>query len=281
MKIKMSDDVFVIPDSNSPIIVEFNGYKAQLIDCLNSYFLQKKKTRCKVFDDFGNEIRCDDANFIYVLKDVSIDNNMELKNKSVINNILTEFIKENPDDFLSIDMIRNGIRSLVTDKGMYKAIRLMTRGIPTDLKVDYGDTKISNIIESLLLEDSLINNSDRIIYLYNLLLYLNREKFNIVLLDSNFTENVERWIKETTSENNMILIDNDSCDCVRNDCYNLLSLSNQNFCEELLINEKNISLYSYLLHPVVRKNKQYQMEKNREIITEIADENITFFLKTS
>ena len=42
----MSDDVFVIPDSNSPIIVEFNGYKAQLIDCLNSYFLQKKKTRC-------------------------------------------------------------------------------------------------------------------------------------------------------------------------------------------------------------------------------------------
>lgn len=281
MIIKMSDDVFVIPDSNSPIIVEFNGYKDQLIDCLNSYFLQKKKTRCKVFDDFGNEIRCDDANFIYVLKDVSIDNNMELKNKSVINNILTEFIKENPDDFLSIDMIRNGIRSLVTDKGMYKAIRLMTRGIPTDLKVDYGDTKISNIIESLLLEDSLINNSDRIIYLYNLLLYLNREKFNIVLLDSNFTENVERWIKETTSENNMILIDNDSCDCVRNNCYNLLSLSNQNFCEELLINEKNISLYSYLLHPVVRKNKQYQMEKNREIITEIADENITFFLKTS
>ena len=281
MKIKMGDDVFIIPESNNPIIVDFNGYKNLLIDSLNSYFLQKKKTKCKVFDDSGNEIRCDEANFIYVPKDVPIDNNMELKNKSVINNILTEFIQNNSDDFLSMDMIREGIRNLVTDKGMYKAVRIMTKGVSIDLKVEYSDTKISYIIESLLLEDSLTNNSDRIIYLYNLLLYLNRENFNIVLVDSNLTENMERWIKETMSENNIILIDNEFCDYVRNDCYNLLSLSNQNFCEELLINEKNISLYSYLLHPVVRKNKQYQMEKNREIITEIADENITFFLKTS
>lgn len=281
MKIKMDNDVFIIPESNNPIIVEFNGNKDRVIDCLSSYFLQKKKTRCRVFDDFGKEIRCDEANFVYVSRDVSIDSNMELRSKSIINNVLSELVRNNPDDFLSIDVIRDGVRNLMTDKGMYKVIGIMTRGIASDLRVEYNDVKIPSLIESILLEDSLINCSDRVIYLYNLLLNLSRDSFNVILVDSSLTEVVETWIQHTKSKDNLILIDNEYCDCVRGNGYNLLSLSNQDFCEELMINEKNVSLYSYLLHPVVRHNKQYQTEKNREIITEIEDKNTTFFLKTS
>lgn len=280
MKIKTEDETFIIPDSDKPLLIEFNGYKDVVIDCLSSIFVQKKKNKCRVFDDSGEEIRFGEANFIYVPNDISIENNMNLRNKSILNSSLTEFIQDNPDDFLSIETIREGLKGISTDKGMYKILRIMTNGLSTSLSIDFDHLNISSLLESLLFENYSLSKDEKMLFIYNLLIYLSRNSYNIILIDIEMSETVECWISSIYNSNYTILIDNGKCSNIRNNAYNLISLSNIDFCEDIEISKENVGLYSYLFHPLVRLNKALQTEKNQEKITRINDRNTTFFLKT-
>lgn len=280
MKIKTEDETFIIPDSDKPLLIEFNGHKGTVIDCLSSLFVQKKKNKCRVFDDAGEEIRTGEANFIYIPNDISVENNMNLKNKSILNSSLTEFIQDNPDDFLSIETIREGLKEISTDKGMYKILRIMTNGLNTFLSIDFDHLNISSLLENLVFENYSLSKDEKMLFIYNMLIYLSRNSYNIILIDIEMSETVENWISSINNSNCTILIDNGKCSNVLNNAYNLVSLSNINFCEDIEISEENVSLYSYLLHPLVRYNKALQTEKNQEKITRINDRNTTFFLKT-
>ena len=280
MKIKTEEETFIIHDSDKPLLIEFNGNKDEVIDCLSSIFVQKKRNRCRAFDDSGEEIRYGDANFIYVPKDVSIDNNMNLRSKSITNSTITELMQNNPDDFLSIETIREGIKELVTDKGMYKILKIMTKGLYTPLSIDFDHINISSILECLLFECQGLTKTEKILFIYNLLIYLSRDNFNIVMLDIDLSETVEKWIGNVNGNDCIFLIDNSQCSSIKLSEYNLINLSSIDFCEEIEISKENVALYSYLLHPVVRINKALQTEKNQERIARINDRNTTFFLKT-
>ena len=280
MKIKTEDETFIIPDSDKPLLIEFNGYKDVVIDCLSSIFVQKKKNKCRVFDEAGEEIRYGEANFIYVPNDISIENNMNLRNKSILNSSLTEFIQDNPDDFLSIETIREGLKGISTDKGMYKILRIMTNGLSTSLSIDFDHLNISSLLESLLFENYSLSKDEKMLFIYNLLIYLSRNSYKIILIDIEMSETVECWISSIYNSNYTILIDNGKCSNIRNNAYNLISLSNIDFCEDIEISKENVGLYSYLFHPLVRFNKALQTEKNQDKITRINDRNTTFFLKT-
>ncbi|MGN1406027.1 MAG: hypothetical protein ACI4WM_07125 [Erysipelotrichaceae bacterium] len=280
MKIKTEDETFIIPDSDKPLLIEFNGYKDAVIDCLSSIFVQKKKNKCRVFDDNGEEIRFGEANFIYVPSDISIDNNMNLRSKSILNSSLAEFIQDNPDDFLSIETIRDGLKGITTDKGMYKILKIMTNGLNTSLSVEFDHLNIPSLLESLVFENHGLSKTEKMMFIYNLLIYLSRNNYNIIMIDIEISEMVEHWISSINNNNCTILIDNGECSNICNSTYNLVSLSNIDFCEDIEISKENVSLYSYLLHPLIRHNKDLQTEKNQEKITRINDRNTTFFLKT-
>ena len=51
MKIKTEYKTFVIPINNGMHLIYENGYKNELIDCLNNYFGLKKKNKCVILDD--------------------------------------------------------------------------------------------------------------------------------------------------------------------------------------------------------------------------------------
>ena len=62
---------------DSPIknILVSSNYKREIIECLQSYFVNKKKTKCIVYDEDNEIIKMDDLSFVYLTSDYLIDNN--------------------------------------------------------------------------------------------------------------------------------------------------------------------------------------------------------------
>ena len=51
MKIKSDSSFYTIPFQSNITIALDNIYLADAIDCLNSYFVKKKKNKCVVYDN--------------------------------------------------------------------------------------------------------------------------------------------------------------------------------------------------------------------------------------
>ena len=54
MKIIYDEGTFLLPESNHINLLVAGTYKKKLIECLDSYLVNKKKTKCIIYDDEGD-----------------------------------------------------------------------------------------------------------------------------------------------------------------------------------------------------------------------------------
>ena len=86
---------------------------------------------------------------------------MNFKAKSEFSIELSDFISQNPEKFLSIETIRNGIHDLKTDSGIYSFERILTTGLNHHVFLELNDFKIESIPlrESIsVIEDNISKN---------------------------------------------------------------------------------------------------------------------------
>ena len=127
---------------------------------------------------------------------------------------------------------------------------------------------------------SFIKQSEQFIILYNLLLFINRNKFNVVYIDFPIDNDSIDWLKSIESNNNIILVSNESIeDYMAKEFESMIILTNNNFVEQIDLEKEKSSLLSYALHPIVFKHPEYQNEKIVEIIDMFTDKSTSFFVK--
>ena len=73
---------------------------------------------------------------------------------------------------------------------------------------------MSKILQTLQIECSSLNKIQQLLILYNLLLYLNRNSFNIIYLDFPINDYCIKWLNSIDKNNNTILISNDSVESI-------------------------------------------------------------------
>ena len=128
MKIIHEESVYLIPEDNN-IVVLAGSEQKDIIDCFTNQFVKKKRNYCKVLDSENQPIKPTELNFIYYTYGNDINSNFEFAIKSIFNIENTNLMKENENDFKSFDLIREGIRNLTTDLGMYKLFVFFTISI--------------------------------------------------------------------------------------------------------------------------------------------------------
>lgn len=276
-------NVFIFPIEYPVNIIVNNQYKDEFIDCLNSLFAGKRKSKTIILDEEENRVDEKMCNFIYIPYISNIESNFIFKSKSVFNTELTQFISQNPKQFQSIDNIRNSLYNLLTDSGMYVFTKIINMGI-TDkyISVSMNDFDISNMLSMLKIGIEAINKIDKFKVLYNLYLYIHRNDINIIYLDFPIDDNAIEWINYWKSESNIFLLDNECIQSTKIDQLELcamIKLSNKDFKEEFEINISNLQSISYLFHDLVIRNMNQQSEKNKRLFDLFKNESTTFFIK--
>ena len=84
MKIKSDSSFYTIPFQSNITIALDNIYLADAIDCLNSYFVKKKKNKCVVYDNEEEIIKNDDL-FLININSHSVDDQLQFQEKTVFN----------------------------------------------------------------------------------------------------------------------------------------------------------------------------------------------------
>ena len=79
MKIKSEENVYIIPDLNGACAIS-SSYVDDIVQCLFSYFVAKKKNKCAVIDEDGDLMKNDSVSFIYIPKDDDLTPLFNLKN---------------------------------------------------------------------------------------------------------------------------------------------------------------------------------------------------------
>ena len=279
MKIVSDDNTFIIPlsESNRIILVSSN-YKQELIDCFYSYFVMKKKTRCVIYDDDNQIINQEDINFIFIPDDTSYENNFNLKTKTIMNIEMAELINNNQDFFLSLEKIRKELLNVSTDKGMFRLRRILSNGLNKTIDFEFKEFNINLFLQFFSIDYSSYSESEKQIILFNILLYVNRNKINIVYLNIDIDETTLKWIEKY--ENTIFIIDNDVVYSAPNG-FDMLILSNNNHLITTTESNQNIKLLSYMNHKIVKTNISLQNEKNVELFNSFNDFNSTFFIKNN
>ena len=106
MKIKYEDHTCILPVSTGMHLVYDSSGESDFLECLISYFGQKKKTKCIVLDDEDDLIAPKDAELIY-FSNKDMNSIFGFKPKTEFNNELTHFIEDNQEQYTSIERIRS------------------------------------------------------------------------------------------------------------------------------------------------------------------------------
>lgn len=284
MRIQIDESTFLFPEKNQLNLMVENSYREQFIRCLEEYFGNKKKKYCKIFDDSNNPIGPEEIEFIYFPYKNDYSNNYSLKSKSIMNTEFTGYIENNPDKFHSIERIRDNLKSLQTDEGMYILKKQLSRGIDTTINISFAGLDIANILQMMEVESELLDSVDQCLILYNLLLFEFGDSPKILYLDLPLSNKVIKWINEIIDENIFIIMDNsqmeyDSMSLIK-EC-SLVKMSGENFLQEERLHKKELYNYSYIFHPFILKNIMLQTEKNIDLYNQFSDENTTFCLMFS
>lgn len=280
MRIKSDDSTIIIPVDSGLHLVYENNIKDELLTNLNSYFGQKKKTKCIIFNEDDELISPKDAEFIYISTKENLDTIYNFKSKTLLNDSIENFINENPTMFYSIDKIREELRNLLTDKGMFKIKQVLENGTNLNLNFETTNFTISKILQNLIIDVTSIKQTEQFIILYNLLLFVNRNKFNVIYIDFPLDNDSIDWLNSIKSSNNIILVSNESIeDYMAKEFESMIILTDNNFIEEIDLEIEKSNLLSYALHPIVFKHPEYQNEKIIEIIDMLSDEKTSFFVK--
>ena len=279
MKIKSEDNIYNIPIKNGSCIVT-SDYLEDIVQCLSSYFISNKKNKCIVLDDDGDLCKYSEVAFIYVPYNEEIYQIYKLKPKTQLNNEITNFIDANQEMFRSIEAIRNNLNELLTDVGVFKIKNIMQKSLDGEINFIVDDYDVSKIISSISVDSEKLSHEQLFIALYNLLLYVNREKFCIVYIDFEVDDLTLKWIKNIKTDNTLILIKNASIVSKEKEFIDyMLVISKANFVEEMEFSRDVINDLSYCLHPYILKNVEYQIEKNIKLMNLFKDDSTTFLIK--
>ena len=279
MKIKSEENVYVIPDLNGACAIS-SPYIEDIVQCLVSYFVAKKKNRCVVIDEDGDLVKNDSVSFIYISKDDDLTSLFNLKPKTLINSEMINFIGSNQEMFKSIEIIRNGLSETLTDQGMIKIRKIMQNHIENNIEFVIDDFDLSRILQCLSVESEELSIQQKYMSLYNLLLYLNKDNYCIVYIDFKIDETTLKWIKANKQNNILFLINNEAISTVNNDEIDYLIIeSNQDFLEKVEVDCKLKNSILYCFHPYVLKNFEYQTEKNKQIMLDFQDEKTSFLIE--
>ena len=279
MKIKSEENVYIIPDLNGACAIS-SSYVDDIVQCLFSYFVAKKKNKCVVIDEDGDLMKNDSVSFIYIPKDDDLTPLFNLKPKTLINSEIVSFIGTNQEMFKSIEMIRNGLIEMLTDQGMIKIRKIMQKHIENNINFIIDDFDLSRILQSISIEGEELTTQQKYMSLYNLLLYLSKDSYCVVYIDFEIDETTLEWIKSNKQDNILFLINNEAISTNVNDEIDYFLIeSNQDFLERIEIDSKQKNSILYCFHPYVLKNFEFQTEKNKQIMLDFQDKNTSFLIK--
>lgn len=285
MIIKYEDSTYHLPESENIIILSESDHSDNMLQCLYQYFDKKKKTFCRVYDNDNTLLSVEDVKFIYFPYGSSINSEMQLKAKSMMNTSLINFIDNNPDWFYSVELMRTHLFELLTDKGMYEMKRILSKGIMHRVDFRVEDFNVSQLIQMLNVSFEGYTESEKYMIVYNLLMYVNRKYPKVIYIDFPIDSSVVNWISIQASDRaNIIILDNES---IRNEALNdisncaVLHLSNFDYLEIIDFDIHELPKVSYLLNSFIRQNIVYQKEKNIEFLHQFNEETSTFFLRFS
>ena len=231
-------------------------------------------------DDDHELISPKDVQFVYISSKEDISSIFDFKPKTLLNSELEKFINENPESYRSIESVRNYLRELLTDEGMYKFMNILGNGISIDLELKTTNFTVSKLLQSLKFETDQMTIQQQLIILYNLLLYVSRNQFTIVYIDFEIDSESMEWLKGIQSPNRIILVSNEAID----DNYaeefdSMIVLTTNDFVETLEIDKNKANIISYVLHPIVLKHPEYQIEKIIQILSLFEDKSSTFYVE--
>lgn len=280
MKIIHEKSVYLIPEDNN-IVVLAGAKQKDIIDCFINQFVKKKRNYCKVLDSENQSIKPTELNFIYYPYGSDINSNFEFGTKSIFNIETTNLIQENENDFKSLEFIREGLRNLTTDHGMYRLREILTRNIECNINFEMSNFDVSKFLSMLDISLDDVSNGERYVMVYNLLLFINRNQFNVIYIDFPITQTVLKWLKSFDQDNILFLLNNDYivCDSIKElEKLSMLIVSDKDYIEKYEYDLNQFNNISYIQNPYTMLHKQQQTEKNIRLMEQFEDKNTTFYL---
>ena len=276
MIIKDDDLIYNIPLKDGINIIIDNEYTDGIVNYLMSYFMNKKKNVCTIYDEENIIITPKEYEYIYVpTKDVM--GNYDFKDKSILKTYFTNVIMDNPEMFLTIENIRDNMHYLLSDAGMYKLKKILEDNLDVNYELEINDFNIGKLVEMLKIDTDDLNVSELQASLYNVILSFNEMKNNIIYIDFDIDANIEKWLLKNVKPNNIILINSkrikelsiiDECNVI------IPKLSKNTIFDELNIDY--INLFLYMMNPYILKYLHYQKENNINFISDYIAEETTF-----
>lgn len=261
MKIKSDSSFYTIPFQSNITIALDNIYLADAIDCLNSYFVKKKKNKCVVYDNEEEIIKNDDL-FLININSHSVDDQLQFQEKTVFNEEISEIIRENQLDFMSVDNIIKSIKGLLTDKGVYALKRILSINTDINIEIKMSEFSVEKILSMLSIESDELTSTKKLIIVYNLLIYLNRDKAIVIYINEEIDDVLANWINKTSvsSKNVYFLINsmNYNSEILFDE---ILLLTNKKELRKTIINKSECEEIIYALSSWTIKNISFQKEK--------------------
>ncbi len=279
----LTGHVFVLPLESDVNIIATQNYKDEMLSCLIQATNAKRKLKdLKLETNDGEPLELKLSLIYFPYSSTNIEANLNFKAKSEFSIELSDFISQNPEKFLSIETIRNGIHDLKTDSGIYSFERILTTGLNHHVFLELNDFKIESILGMMQIEDDQLTLSEKYVMLYNLELFVHRNELKIVYIDFPVDDETIYWIGCQRNDDTIFLIDNESINA--DNLINLLpcnfiKLSSVDFKEDYEIESHDIQSVSYLFHDYILNNINQQTEKNIRFLNQFRDKNTTFLLK--
>ena len=164
---------------------------------------------------------------------------------------------------------------------MYKVREILKRNIECNIDLEISDFEVSKFLSMLDINIGEIPVDQQYIMVYNLLLFINRNQFNVVYIDFPITQTLLKWVKSFDQDNILFLLNNDRmvCDSVRElDKFAMLIVSDKDYIEKYEYDSNQFNDISYIQNPYTMLHKLQQTEKNIRKMEQFEDKNTTFYL---
>ena len=281
MKVSFDEYNYYLPEYEHVLVINESDDSLRLLRKLNEYFGKKKKSVCKVVSDDNQKYLVDDFEFVYVPWQSSIEANYEFKLKTLFNDYLTNEIKNNEDAFGSIEMIRNNLRNLMTDKGMYSLYKYLMNGINNHVTFSINNFDIASIISNLEIVFENDNYLDQYLGVYNIAFQMHRDKLLLVYVDAPINDTVQLWLNKISTSNQILILNGEffSEKIYTNLNYYICNNSLNCHCDEIELDEF-INL-QYVFNPFVLRNIRFQNQNIVDLYRQFDDKNTSFLLKVN
>lgn len=281
MKILKEDKTYLFPERNQKVILVENDESTEFIKCLSEYFGRKKKNYCHVYSDDEQPILPNEFEFIFYSKLSNVETALNFHNKTILNQEITNFICENEKSFQSIARIREETNQLLSDSGMFRLQKIFEHGLNDHVWMKMNDFNVSSILEFLTIQEEGLSENEKILIVYNVLLYVSRFKNCIVYLDLPISYEVLHWMDSYKNQSVIFIINNYLLKCSAQNIADaaILKLSDKNYMEIYEFNIAEFLSISYVLTPFVQEYIEMQTEKNKNLYSQFMDNETTFYLE--